>query len=136
MSLASRFALVTSIGLAVVMALAGWILLSKSEELVDASVDRSLRAAARAETERGRAEGEGFMERGNKGDALDGVGRFPATIRTGRLAGRSAHLYEVEGGASILAPDPDAHSKDNLRGLVVLVGVLVAGAGEIGRAHV
>ena len=129
MSLASRFALVTSIGLAVVMALAGWILLSKSEELVDASVDRSLRAAARAETERGRAEGEGFMERGNKGDALDGVGRFPATIRTGELAGRSAHLYEVEGGASILAPDPDAHSKDNLRGLVVLVGVLVAGAG-------
>ena len=103
MSLASRFALVTSIGLAVVMALAGWMLLSKSEELVDASVDRSLRAAARAETERGRAEGEGFMERGNKGDALDGVGRFPATIRTGRLAGRSAHLYEVEGGASILA---------------------------------
>ena len=56
MSLASRFALVTSIGLAVVMALAGWILLSKSEELVDASVDRSLRAAARAETERSRAE--------------------------------------------------------------------------------
>lgn len=129
MSLASRFALVTSVGLAIVMALAGWMLLSKSRELVDQTVDSTLRTAARAQTERQRAEGEGFLERASKGDARDGVGRFKATIREGSFAGRSAHAYEVEGGASILVPDPDARSRENLRGLVVLVGVLVAGAG-------
>lgn len=131
MGLAARFALATSAGLAALMVLAGWLLLTKSQELVDRSVDQTLRVAVRAQSERMRSEDPGFLERSAKGDAKGGVGRFQATVRGGSFAGRSAHVYEQEGGASLLVPSAGGGSRDDLAGLVILVGVLVAGAGAV-----
>lgn len=127
MGMAARFALAMTGFLLVAMVLAGSVLLPKTQEIVDRCVDGALRTAVKAQTEINQTGKPLEPTPGAKLIIAKGVKRFDTTMPTGSFKGREAavYVYDSEGGVSIVAPAIIESPREDLTGLIILVGFLI-----------
>jgi sigma-B regulation protein RsbU (phosphoserine phosphatase) len=129
MGMAVRFALTTTLALAVVMGLAGYFLFEKTGSMIDAAVDGALRAAVHAESQRSAVEAgaEDYYTQASEGASeMDGVRRFDVDIQSGRYKGAPAYLYQVDAEHTLVAPRSSGDAREGLYGLVLVVtGVVI-----------
>ena len=127
MGMAARFALAMTGFLVIAMVLAGLVLLPKTQEVVDRCVDGALRVAVRAQTEVNQGKATLQPIPGSKMSRSKGVLRYDTEMPAGSFFGRKAAVYEYEseGGVSIVAPAILESPREDLTGLIIIVGALV-----------